>query len=242
MINIKEINPCDPVAWLEEFKANSFYQNIAKNFNHVIGTNREMTVLKAALHHTVYEKSRNFCNDYKILDSLPYYYIEYLRAIDPKDVIDIGCGLNIFKNVFPNIVGLDADVNSKCDVFDFFDQDFVNSHQKSYDALITINTIHFLPVTRITQQLQWLASMLKDQGRAYVSFSLETWLMHTDKHTCQLLFGNYPSFDSIVNYVNDQILATQLNFLVVDWPVLKIPNDGTIRDDYNGNIRLVFSK
>jgi hypothetical protein len=64
--------------------------------------------------------------------------------------------------------------------------------------------------------------------------------MYTTQEQNQALFGKQPSFEAIVNYINDQILDTGLKFLVVDWPVLHISEHSTIRDDLNGNVRLVF--
>ena len=41
--------------------------------------------------------------------------------------------------------------------------------------------------------------------------------------------------------MQDQILQTELDFIVIDWPVLHITDNSTICDDLNGNIRLVFN-
>jgi len=46
----------------------------------------------------------------------------------------------------------------------------------------------------------------------------------------------------ILEYINKQVLKTNLNLLVYDWPILNVSEDATIRDDFNGNIRLVFER
>lgn len=242
MIKVKEINPCDPQQWVEKFFENPFYQGIAEKYQMHISSHREMSILKATLHHTVYETGRKFLHDYNILDIVPYYYIDFLLQTNPKTILDLGCGLNIFKAHIPEVQGLDADKNSNYDIFDFFDSTYVAGHQQFVDAVISINCIHFSDIKSITQRLQWVADIVKPGGRGFVSTNLETWLMYTERSVIGDLFGPQPKFDDIVNFVNEQILNTKLNFVVYDWPVLHLTEHSTIRDDLNGNIRLVFEK
>ena len=238
--NVIELNTCNSNQWLDEFKTLPSYQRAAQHYDHVITSYLEMTLLKAAWHHTVYELPRDFCEQYKILDCTPFYYIEKVMQTNPATVVDLGCGLNVFKKVYPNIIGIDSNPKANFDEFDFFDEDFAQGHRHYYDGLISINTIHFSPIDTISQRLSMTKGLVKPGGRAFVSFNLETWLMHTDKQVIDSLFGPVPQFNDIVNYVNNQIVASNLNLEVVDWPVLHITENSTIRDDYNGNIRLVF--
>jgi hypothetical protein len=240
MINVTEINPCDARAWQQKFFGNKFYCDIASCYKFVIFSYKEMTLMKATLNNTVYVPARNFLKDYRILDAIPYYYINFLLENNPKFLVDLGCGVNYFKPHVPGLLGIDADHKSSADIFDHFDQDFVAGHQHYCDALISINTIHFAPITELAQRLQWISELIKPGGRGFVSFNIETWLMYTTQEQNQALFGKQPSFEAIVNYINDQILNTGLKFLVVDWPVLHISEHSTIRDDLNGNVRLVF--
>ena len=71
-----------------------------------------MVLLKAALHHTVYELPRKVQRLYKILDAVPYYYVNYLLEKNPKLIVDIGCGENFFKNYLDYITGVDSDIDS----------------------------------------------------------------------------------------------------------------------------------
>ena len=242
MITVKEINPLQSDAWLAEFQQSSIYQRIQGNYQHVISNYRDMTVLKAALNDTVYINSRNLCAQLKILDAVPYYYIQRLMEIDPQHTIDLGCGLNIFKESWPAIVGIDADENSNYDVLDHFDYDFAQGHQHCCDAVISINAIHFAPITQLATRLKWCADMVRPGGRGFVSFNLETWLMYTDADAAVELFGSSPQLADIVNYVDQQIQQLGLNIIIYDWPILRVPPESTIRDDLNGNIRMVFQQ
>jgi hypothetical protein len=241
-INVKEINNYRSDSWTSKFLQHPGYQHIIDDHAHVVFSYKEMTLLKAALHDTVYEHGRNFLKLYNILDAVPYYYIDYILEKNPKHIIDLGCGLNVFKPYVPGILGVDADLNAPADTYDFFDQEYAQGHTNHFDGLISINTIHFAPIDAISNRLTWIANLVEPGYRGFVSFNIETWLMHTESKTINMLFGKIPKFDDIVNYVNDQILLSRLNFLVVDWPVLHITEHSTIRDDLNGNIRLVFEQ
>jgi len=242
MITVKEINPINAEDWLAKFQQSELFRCIRNDYQHVISSYREMTVLRAALNHTVYAKSRDFCKQFDILDVVPYYYIQKVMEINPEVVIDLGCGLNVFKKTWPNIIGIDADENSNCDIMDHFDRDFVQGHQQYCDALISINAIHFAPIDQITERLQWCANLVKPGGRAFVSFNLETWLMYTDIACISQLFGSSPQLDDIVNYVDHAIKSLSLDLIIYDWPILRVAPESTIRDDLNGNIRLVFQQ
>lgn len=240
MINVQEINICESDTWKRDFFKNIKYRNIASLYDFVIFSYKEMTFLKAMMHHTVYETPRVFLKDYKILDAIPYYYINFLLETQPTTIVDLGCGTNYFKPHLPGLIGIDGDLKSAADVFDYFDYDFVKGHQQQFDALISINTIHFAPITEIAQRLEWVASLVKPGGRGFVTFNIETWLMHTPSEQFQNIFGAYPNFCTVINYVNEQIVKTGLKFLIVDWPILRISEHSTIRDELNGNVRLVF--
>jgi SAM-dependent methyltransferase len=242
MITVKEINPIHVETWLAEFQQSDLFHCIRSDYQHVISSYREMTVLRAALNHTVYAKSRDFCQQFGILDVVPYYYIQKVMEINPELVIDLGCGLNVFKKTWPNIIGIDADENSNCDIMDHFDRDFAQGHQQYCDALISVNAIHFAPIDQITQRLQWCANLVKPGGRAFVSFNLETWLMYTDIACISQLFGSSPQLDDIVNYVDHAVKSLSLDLIIYDWPILRVAPESTIRDDLNGNIRLVFQQ
>jgi hypothetical protein len=184
---------------------------------------------------------------YNILDSTPYYYIKYLLDTDPSCILDIGCGKNVFKKSFPALlIGMDSGelcderTLGSVDIVKKFDSEFVEQNQKMYPAVMSINAIHFAPIHSITQRLDWIKQLVRAKGRAFVTFNIETWLMFTDRKTIESIFGNVPQWEDVVNYVNQQILAANLDFLVVDWPVLHISKHSGIRDNYNGNVRLVF--
>lgn len=237
---IQEKNPYDQRQWLRDFPRTPVYQRICDHYQHMIGCYRDMSLLRASLHHTVYVQPRDFCEQYRVLDAVPYYYLQTVMQHQPADILDLGCGLNIFKRAWPEIQGMDADPNSPCDVHDHFDEVFVAGHARAYDAVIAINSVHFAPIHTMAQRLIMVKDLIRPGGRAFVATNLETWLMHTARQDIARLFGERPQFHHVIDYANQQILSTGLDFSIVDWPILHITEESTIRDDCNGNIRLVF--
>jgi len=228
--------------WKQELLSNPFYKTIIEKYDGIVFSYFEMTFLRSSLHNTVYDPGANFLKDYNILDAVSLYYIRFLLEKSPNNIIDIGCGVNRFKKIIPNVIGLDADRNSNYDVFDHFDKDYSSNHLECFDAVICINTIHFASITTITERLLWIADILTTGGRAFVTFNFETWLMYSSSQDIKDLFGLYPKFTQVVDYMSNQITNTGLKFIVEDWPILDHNINSTVRDDLNGNVRLVFEK
>ena len=73
MIQVQEVNPC-PIVWHSNFKTTDIWKSIQQLHPYVlevISTHKEMTLLKASLHHTVYEYPSRFLDMYNIVDSTP---------------------------------------------------------------------------------------------------------------------------------------------------------------------------
>lgn len=242
----RNLNPYVSSQWRTLFPKTELYKKIKSNFNfeHVIYNYKEMNFLKAALNPTVYAIPRNVLREHQILDALPYYYIQWILEKNPAVILDIGCGTNPFDVAIPNIIGIDdqscpptvSPVAIKCQ----FNSEFVSMHQQMSDAVISVNGIHFSPMWNIRTRLLEVAQLLRPGGRAFVSTNAETWLGSTPTEETQNKFGKYPELNDILDYMHNQVLSTNLKFLVSDWPVYDITEHGPIRDDLNGNIRLVF--
>ena len=158
--------------------------------------------------------------------------------------MDIGCNHNPFKRLIPDIIGIDDESCSTPGIKNYlkchFNEEFATMHESMCDALISINTIHFSPIWTIKSKLLALAQLVRPKGRAFVSFNAETWLMATPKKEIEDYFGKFPNFESILEYIYQQVVETKLNFLVSDWPICHVTEHSPIRDDLTGNIRLVF--
>ena len=233
---MQEINPYRNLNYADIF-ATRWPQVTAAHF---VNGQRDATVLKAALNDTVYIPTREFCFNNNIVDICPFYYFDYLELEREDFVLDLGCGVNAFQPWIANLKGLDADPQANADIHDHFDVDYAQGHCGIWSKIIAINSVHFAPITAVAQQISLVKTLLCKGGRAFVSTNLETWLMHTDRAVVTALFGAYPRFDDVVAYIDQQIQQLDLELLVYDWPVLYTTAESSIRDDYNGNIRIVF--
>lgn len=230
--------------WRHQFVKTEIYDLVSPGHEHVIYTFQEMNVLKAALHHTVYAAPRQVLDLYHILDACPYYYLQWLWERRPRVVIDIGAGTSPFQRLWPNIIAIDdhscpppiSDQALKIHV----NQEFADRHAAIADAIICCLTLHFNPIHTVAQQLQLLAKMLRPGGCAYVTFNAETWLMCTPKHEMQARFGAFPKTADVLQYIYDQAMATNLDWIVSDWPCFDVADSSPIREELNGNIRLIF--
>lgn len=80
------------------------------------------------------------------------------------DVLDVGCGYNLFKVHLPNVTGLDpaygeVDVQSTI-------EEYVTD--KRYDAIICSNMLHFGEMSEVEAQVDKIISLLKPKARMYL--------------------------------------------------------------------------
>lgn len=153
---IQQLNPIDTQVWWQEFKELPQYALSKTMYEYFIKTYQEMSIIKAAWHDTVYDLPRKVCEQHRVFDITPHYYIKFLLDNCPESFVDIGCGLNVFKKIYPNIIGIDSDLKSNFDIFDHLDEGFVAGHKECFDAIISINTIHFSSIETINDRLLWI--------------------------------------------------------------------------------------
>lgn len=231
----------DSKCWQTSAKQKNFWKHIANNHDHFSWCYQDFSRLRACLNDTVYIHPRHFCRDHKVADMVPWYYIDLIDIQDFHRALDIGCGINPFKPYIKNLVGMDCDASLVPDQVDFFDNDYVSSNTGSWDRIISINSIHFLSVEFFVERINNVKSMLKPKGRAYISTNLETWLMHTPCEKIYNIFGKIPNTDEILKHIN--FCCESISGLMLKDITVKIKDHAYgIRDDLNGNIRLIVTK
>lgn len=164
-----------------------------------------------------------------------FYYIELLTEIQNHEIYDIGCGMNFFKGILSNVIGIDGYWDP--DIHDLFDDEFVQNHQEFFQVAFSINALHFISITDFCKQVNNFAKVVKSQGRGYISMNAARLIDNTDSVTKQRLFGSNITPVAVAEYINNQIKTLDLNFLVAE-------NLITSKFDevFDGNIRLVFQK
>ena len=167
------------------------------------------------------------------------YYLEFLLEKNPKVIVDIGCGANLFKKLIPNIHGIDpAPNNCWADEFDFFDAEFSKGHTDVYESVFSINALHFISLIDFEKRILEFYNIVAPNGRGFISFSAMRMVELTDPRDLQSLFSsNLPTPEQLTQYVN-----TILNNLSIKFLLAEVLINDSIDEPFNGNIRLIFDK
>jgi hypothetical protein len=167
------------------------------------------------------------------LDS--FFMIDYMvQRTNVFPIIDIGCGMNLFKHFF-DIIGLDKFPTA--DIRGHFDEDFLKDNKNKYGGAIAINSLHFTPIQEMKNSIKWLANIIKPRGYGYITYNVSRLIEHTDQKFIQLhgldqsaKLSNY-LFSSISNIGSDIEIIYYLD------KITETP-DETI----DGNLRILFRK
>lgn len=89
--------------------------------------------------------------------------IDEVNNLQPKKVLDLGCGYNEFKGKINNLIGIDpyndkADVQSR--ILDY-------NAQTNFDVVICLGSINFGTVDKIYTELEHAVSLTKQNGLLY---------------------------------------------------------------------------
>ena len=171
----------------------------------------------------------------------PFYYTNLLTEKNTGTIYDIGCGSNLLKKYYPEIIGIDPE-NDKADLCDTFNYNFITKYENAIQSLISINAIHFIPITQINERLYQINLVLSDKGRAFVTFNLAR-MMERTEHLDFLGIFDFKKFSPdtkylqiIESYIRAELYNSKLNFVCIDI-------DFSVYNAFlNGNIRLVFDK
>ena len=90
------------------------------------------------------------CTGLALLDIIP---------MDAK-ILDVGCGYNIFKEYFTNIIGIDP-ANDNADVVTTIEDYETN---KKFDVALLLGSINFGSKEKITKQVEKIVSLMEDKS------------------------------------------------------------------------------
>lgn len=212
--------------WQEKINA-EFGKNVICDFSHVHkhDMNFDITPRQQALSSIFFVNS--------------LYYLEFLLEKNPKVIVDIGCGSNLFKKLIPNIHGIDPTPNNRqADEFDFFDADFSQGHTDAYESVFSICALHFISLIDFEKRILEFYNIVASGGRGFITFNVMRMVERTSVQDLQMLFSsNLPTPDQLTQYVNAILNNLSIKFLLAEVLI----ND-TIDEPFNGNIRLIFDK
>lgn len=91
--------------------------------------------------------------------------VDVINAMDPRKVLDVGCGFHPFKDKIKNIIGIDK-YNSAADVVvDILDYE---GEPESYDAIIAFGSINFGTYDDIERAMKKVFGLLAPGGRLFM--------------------------------------------------------------------------
>lgn len=170
-----------------------------------------------------------------VIPCASFYYLNFLLELNPAQIVDLGCGMNFFKDIIPNIHGIDPS-DDAADEHDMFDEDFANGHKSQYQCVFSIDALHYIPISDFSSRVCSFKKIIQKNGRGYVSMNSARLIDHTPDDVLLRLFGTTaPTPTQIEFYIKQEIESLDFNFLAVDVLITEKP------DEYiDGNIRLVF--
>lgn len=90
--------------------------------------------------------------------------VEEINKLNPRKVLDVGCGYNQFKGRIQNLTGIDPYNNCadyQVDIFEFVDD------PKSYDVIIALGSINFNSYDDIVNRMQKCVDLLAPNGKMF---------------------------------------------------------------------------
>ena len=144
--------------------------------------------------------------------------INEVNSLNPRAVLDIGCGYNEFKSKIKNLTGIDP--YNKCADISTSILNYVTD--KKYDAIIAFGSINFGSTDKVFSELEKAVSLTAKNGKLF--FRVNPGLPHDPPESMWISF--YPwSTNFIVN------CADYFGVDILD-----------IKSDNNGRLYFVWSK
>jgi hypothetical protein len=231
MRNLNEYNQED---FEKEFKGTEIYKKIEGEFDLI-------TWDKHFNNFTSFSTPRQRYGS-RVCSMASFYYIEKLLENKPEKIVDIGCGWNMFKRYYPQLVGVSPDNpedsnTSFGDEFDFFDKDYAEFHQNEFDAALSICALNYTPLTNLKSTVESFISIVKPGGRGYIALDIYPMLDREDPDVLDNIFGtDKPTLHEIDDYVRDELSNLACEYIVFD--IDSIEN----ADELDGNVRIVFER
>lgn len=228
----------DSTAWKTAFTKSDLCKQLVNDYDVVYFDRQELYADTPGL------TPRQIYGDRKrltLFSAIPFYYIEWLQEISPKNIYDLGCGWNIFKKYYPNIIGVDTgdtnDLTFQADIHDFVDDDYIQGHQEYFESVFSICALHYIPLSHIRKRVLGFAGMIKSGGRGWLSLNVARMIDRDPEFKDKdMLF--------IEKYCKEQLAdLPDLELLEIDLKTGTVMISRTVSDAWmDGNLQILFDK
>lgn len=228
---MNNLNEYDEANFRTEFDKSSLHKQISSDFDIILWDKHVKNLYSITPRQSMGQR---------IFNVTPFYYLNKLTETNPSKIYDIGCGWNIFKKYIPSIIGIDfrqqyAEIYA--DIEADINKDYIISHKEQFESAFSICALHYHSLTNLEKIITNFLSMIKLNGRGFLSLNLERMIDVTSTEENINLFGIVnPSYKQYDQYIRSVVEKIPCEYLIVDI-------DLSVRNEYlNGNIRLVFEK
>jgi hypothetical protein len=165
------------------------------------------------------------------------YMIDYLiKNTKEYPIIDIGCGMNLFKSVYP-IIGLDND--PRADIQGIFNEKFMEANMGKFSAAIAINSLHFIHLNQIQYRIKQFSHIIQPNGLGYITLNTQRLIDRTNEVDPEFIISK--KLDSKLNL--RKYVFAKVYYLCDTLELLYYEDNIDEVDDYmDGNIKIIFRK
>lgn len=176
----------------------------------------------------------------RIWSAALFYYVQHLLDVNPKTIVDIGSGEGLLKKFIPNLVNIDETPYKDVDKVLRVDDTWLLENKNTYDCMIAINSMHFIPLENIRERVINLINIATQRG--FITFNVRQLLNQSKKHVKynRPILQNNISTEPLLKDV-EAFVRTELNNLPCKILVFDL-DFRFIEEGMNGNIRIVFER
>ena len=172
----------------------------------------------------------------KMISLLPFYFIDNFLCKNNDKILDIGCGMNEFKNFYSNIFGVDPFYEQYRD--DKLNKEFWKSNYKKWNNIMSINALHFIPIKMLSQRIIQFHNLLNTNGVGYLALNYS----RLRKHGVTNLTDQQPSDYNAENDFTGKAYAIEEQIKKCENIIaFKLTFYDAVQDEHlNGNIHLII--
>lgn len=229
----QDINPYNPEEFKKYFETTSLYKLISNDY--------EIVSYFFDPFFDITWTCRSILTR-SIFDASLFYYLKYLTDLNPSKIFDVGCGNNISKKYIDNIIGIDVPnsknyfKDSNPDITIDIDDYFYEKNFEKMEAAFAVNSLHFLPISKIRDRVIQFSSLISKHGRGFITFNVKRMLESELNVDTSVNFEVY-STEKIEKFIRKELYNLPFKIEVFECLINKQLDEGL-----NGNVRIVFTK
>lgn len=221
---LDNFNVYDEESWEAEFTGSTIHQQLCREFD-LITFDSDLENFGKVKGMT----SRHF-RGIRIVSAMPFWFIDQIAKANKHPIYDLGCGWNLYKKYYNNIVGISGEEPDTPlffgDEHGFVTPAYIVGNVGRFHNIITQNALHYITIEELLPQIAGIMSMCKIHGYVFIEFNI-----------CHMLNKSDIKPDELKDIA--KLIRTQLEFLkyahnlisfeLIDEKIHKNFQEGTLR-------------